>query len=252
VKLAVCEWGDPQGPPVICLHGVTGHGRRYRRLAEERLSGYRVVGIDLRGHGRSTREPPWGVEQHVRDLVDTADALGAGAAAWVGHSFGGKLVAELAARHPARVERAALLDPAMVLPPELTAERAAGMCTDVSFGSADEAIEARLGDGSLFTTPRATLEEEAADHLALDGDGRWRWRYSVPAVIVAWSEMTMPSPPWPACPTLVVLGERSWILVDVPEAPNVEMVAVPGGHSVLWDDFDASADAIAGFLAASS
>lgn len=248
MRLAAGEWGDSQGPPVICLHGLAGHGRRYRRLAEERLPGYRVVGVDLRGHGRSTHEPPWGVEQHVRDLVDTADALEAGTAVWVGHSFGGRLVAELAARHPALVERAVLLDPAMHLPAQVTGERAQGMCADLSFASPDEAIEARLADGSLFTTSRATLEEEAAEHLALDGDGRWRWRYAVPAAIVAWSEMTMPSPPWPACPTLVVVGERSWIPVDVPEASNVEVVTVPGGHSVLWDDFDATASAIARFL----
>jgi len=83
VQLSVTEWGDPQGPPVVCLHGVTGHGRRFRKLGEERLASYRVVGVDYRGHGFSTWEPPWSVEQHVADLVDTADALGIGAAIWL-------------------------------------------------------------------------------------------------------------------------------------------------------------------------
>ena len=64
MQLSITEWGDPQGQPVICLHGVTGHGRRFRRLAEERLATYRVVGVDYRGHGSSTWEPPWSVEQH--------------------------------------------------------------------------------------------------------------------------------------------------------------------------------------------
>ena len=144
MQLSVTEWGDPAGEPVVCLHGVTGHGRRFRRLAEERLAAYRVIGVDYRGHGRSGWEPPWSVEQHVADLVETADALGISGGAWIGHSFGGKLVAELAARYPDRVERAVLLDPAMHIEPDVAGERADGARADVSFASADEAIDARL------------------------------------------------------------------------------------------------------------
>jgi len=233
---------------VICLHGVSGHGRRFRRLAEEWLQGYRVVGVDSRGHGRSGWEPPWSVEQHVADLLETADDLAIAEAAWIGHSFGGKLVAEVAARQPDRVVCAVLLDPAMQLDVAVAGERADLTRADVSFADADEAIEARLTDGSVFTTPREILEEEAREHLVESPDGRFRWQYAPAAVIVAWSEMASATPPWPRCPTLVVIGEQSWIPVTVPHKANVTEVVVPGGHSVLWDDFDATADAIARFL----
>ncbi len=249
-QLNIHQWGTPDGPPVVCLHGVTGHGRRFEALAS-RLDGFRVVAFDLRGHGRSTWEAPWNVETHVADLLETAASLGVSSAVWVGHSFGGRLVAELARRHPGAVGRAVLLDPAMHIAPVEATARAEGVCADTSFASPDEAIDARLGDGSLFTTPRATLEEEAAQHLEQGSDGRWRWRYSPPAVIAAWSTMAGSAPAFADVPTLVVLGERSWIPVDVPLLPHVRVVRVPGGHSVLWDDFDATADAVAEFLAES-
>lgn len=240
-------WGDPAAPAVVCLHGVTGHGERFRALAG-RLHGRRVVGLDLRGHGRSGWEPPWSVDAHVADLLETADALGLERVPWIGHSFGGLLVAELAARAPERIERAVLLDPALHIDPAVAATQADGARADVSFASADEAIEARLAGGTLFTTPRAILEEEAEAHLEHGADGRLRWRYAPVAVIAAWGEMARPAPPLPVCPTLLVLGARSWIPVEVPDAPALEKLVVPGGHSVLWDDFDATAGAIVRFL----
>jgi lipase len=246
-QLNVHEWGEPNGTPVLCLHGVTGHGARFRALAE-RLEGFRVVGIDLRGHGRSTWEAPWGLETHVDDLFDTATALGIASAAWIGHSFGGRLVAEVAVRRPDAVDRAVLLDPALYVAPTEATVRAESLRPDTSFASPDEAVDARLTDGSLYSTPRAVLEEEAVEHLEQGTDGRWRWRYSPLAVIAAWSGMATPAPPYPVAPTLVVLGERSWIPNDVPARPGVQAVRVPGGHSVLWDDFDATADAVSAFL----
>ena len=60
----------------------------------------------------------------------------------------------------------------MHIEPEIAGERADGTRADVSFASADEAIDARLGDGSLFTTPREMLEEEAREHLVEGPDGR--------------------------------------------------------------------------------
>jgi lipase len=245
--LNVHEWGDPAGRAVVCVHGVTGHGGRFEELAS-RLAGARVVGVDLRGHGRSGAEPPWDIPTHIADLLETATALGIDRATWVGHSFGGRIVAELAAASPDRVERTVLLDPAMHIVPEVALESAELLRSGISFASPDEAIDARLADGSLFTTPRAVLQHEAERHLEQGSDGRWRWRYSPLAAIVAWSEMSDPAPPFPQCPTLVVLGARSWIPVDVPNAANIEFVTVPGGHSVLWDDFDATADAVARFL----
>jgi lipase len=249
--LHIHEWGDPAGSPVVCVHGVTGHCGRFRELAG-RLEARRVVAVDVRGHGSSTWEAPWTADTHLADLSETADALGIGSATWIGHSFGGRLVASLAARTPDRVERAVLLDPAMHIDPTVATERAEGMRGDVSFASPDEAIDTRLGDGTLMSTPRATLEAEAEMHLEQGEDGRWRWRFSPASVIAAWSEMASPPPPWPSCPTLVVLGMQSWIPNRVPRMAHLASAPVPGGHTVLWDDPVETADAVVRFLAQSA
>jgi len=249
LSLSTQEWGDGDGVPLICLHGVTGHRGRFAQLATrvER----RVVGVDLLGHGASSWDPPWDLQAHLDALVDTAEACSIERAVWVGHSFGGRLVAELAARNPERVAAAILLDPALYLDPEVVRPRAEGLCIDSSFGSPDEAIEARLADGSVFSTPRAILEEEMAAHLEQGDDGRWRFRFSSPAAIGAWSIMSrrgagVPTP----VPTLVVFGEQSWI-PPVPTAriATIRIATVPGGHSVLWDAFEETSAAIVAFLA---
>ena len=230
------------------MHGLGGYGGRFRPLAELYLSSKRVLAVDLRGHGRSGWDPPWDLDTHAADLLDTVAALGVERAAWVGHSIGGRLVAELAAQAPERVERAVLLDPAMQIDVDIALERVELLRADMSFATVDEAIDTRLADPAIFTTPRSILEAEAADHLERGSDGRYRWRFSPPMAIVAWSEMTTAPPPWPTCPTLVIVGAQSWIPLDVPAVSHIEVATVPGGHSVLWDDFDATAELVARFL----
>ncbi|MEP6893039.1 MAG: alpha/beta fold hydrolase [Gaiellaceae bacterium] len=248
MRLSTYEWGDMAGPPVICLHGVTGHGARFEQLAT-RLPAFRVVGVDLRGHGHSGSEPPWGIATHIADLIETAGALGIETATWVGHSFGGRIVAELSAAAPELVGSAVLLDPALRIEADIALASAEGLRPDTSFATLDDAVDAKLADGTLFTTPRSILEDEMTAHFEEGADGRWRARFSRVAAIVAWSEMAAAAPPFPEQPALLVLGARSWITnTVVPESPHLEVVTVAGGHSVLWDDFDDTAAAVAGFL----
>lgn len=247
MRLHSHSWGDPAGGPVVCVHGVTGHGERFRRLAEERLAERRVVAVDLRGHGRSGPEPPWNIETHVADLVETASALRIERADWVGFSFGGRLVAELALVHPGLVDRVVLLDPALQLPPADALEAAEDERADETWASADDWIEARLASGDLISAPRSYLEEEARQHLVPVAGGRLRQRYSRPAVIAAWGEMARPAPAVAEVPTRLVVGSES----RVPNEPGryADRLELYSGHSLLWDAFEETADAVAGFLA---
>lgn len=239
MRLHVHEWVDSKAgaPALVCLHGVTLHGGHFRQLAEERLaSRYRVVAPDLRGHGRSGSEPPWTLETHLEDVLET---VGDEPRVWVGHSLGGRIVLELAARHPELVERAVLLDPAIRLPPDLALRLAE---TERADESRPPKVRSRL-----FHTPLELLEEDRRDNPG--------WCKS--AVVTAFSELARRPPPFPRVATLLVLGRDESVVGPNRRAAYAAALGalltvreVPGGHTVLWDAFDETAAAMENWLAA--
>ena len=251
------EWGDPEAPAIVCIHGVTGHGRRFRQLAEEHLaSRFRVLAPDLRGHGRSDYDPPWSIDDHLRDLVETTERAGVEHAVWLGHSFGGRLVLELVAREPERVDRAVLLDPAVWVPPPLALERAEHERVDRYFASVEDAILARLEADAGVHTPRAFVEEEMAEHL-VRSNGSLSFRYCRSAVVAAFGEMAKSPPPFERLrlPTLIVRGAESMVVPDIllevyrdGIGELLEVVTVPGGHTIFWDAYAQTAQAVLDFL----
>jgi lipase len=255
-RLHVESWGDPSSPRVVCLHGVTGHGRGARRLAEGWLAGYHVVAPDLLGHGNSPWEPPWSIEEHVDMLVET---LGTTPSAWIGHSFGGRLAFETAARHPGTVERLVLLDPALQIDPAVALMVAENDRRDRSYASFEEGVDRRFEESVLARASRKVVVEDLQEFLVEDGEGRWRYRYSQAAVIAAYGEMASAPPRFAdvRIPTLLVLGEDSYVTYDHlldahREALDdlLQIVTVPGGHTVLWDALEETATAISSFLGA--
>ena len=252
------EWGDPDAPPVVCLHGITGHGKRFRRLAEQRLARrFHVLAPDLLGHGLSEWEPPWSMHAHLGALLETLERHRVETARWLGHSFGGRLVMELTARHRERVERTVLIDPAIWVPPPVALERAEDERHDRVYASHAEAVETRLAKGELLDHALPHLEEDFRDHLVEREDGRLRPRYVQSAVVTAFSEMAAAPPDFAllAVPTLIVRGSLSNVtpdpLVDLYREGIGELLAVvdvQGYHSPLWDAFDETAESIDRFL----
>jgi len=245
----VHEWGDPAAPVVVCVHGVTGHGERFKRLAEERwASRFRIVAPDLRGHGRSEHEAPWTIATHAADLIETVDALGIEQADWVGHSFGGRLVLELAAREPQRIRRAVLLDPAIQLLPHVAAVAADLERREPVYDSADAYVDARE-DGSS----RHLVLDDADLHCDVLPDGRLRRRTYQAAVISIYGELASdPPPPETLCVPALLIHAPAYGLVRDEQldayAGRAEILAVPGKHMVMWDAFDEVADAVERFL----
>jgi len=179
-----------QGYPVNLLVAgrrcvVVGGGRiAARKIAALLDAGatVHVVAPDLRGHGHSDWEPPWDLDAHLGDiLASVPDAPGV----WIGHSFGGRLAAELARREPGRVERLALLDPALQVLPHVAFDLAELERADASYESVEQAVQARYDAGRVLLAPKELVLESDGKHLEAGTDGRLRYRYCKSAVIAA-------------------------------------------------------------------
>ncbi|WP_197523005.1 alpha/beta fold hydrolase [Actinokineospora pegani] len=204
-NLTIHSSGTDDGPPVLVVHGVCGHGRRFESFTVAELPGFRVHAPDLRGHGHAPRVPPWTVEQHADDLLSVLDELGLWSVPVVAHSFGALVALRLAEVAPDRVERLALLDPATGIDPGQ-----ALVWAETSVVVRETRADA-VGT-QRFDWPSASdeaVEREVDLNWVEDDDGKWRPRYSPAAVAAAWSEMCRPVPlPPPGTPTLVVRASR--------------------------------------------
>jgi len=258
-RFHILGWGaEDDSPPVVCLHRARGHARRFERLARMMAAGRRVIAYDLRGHGRSPWSGPHTLAQHTADLDEVLEGVGAGQVVLVGDGFGGRVALSYAEAHGGRVTALALLDPPLRPDRERLLELAAAERRGRIYVNADVAIADWPGYAGLYHTPRALVEEDVAEHLVVDQDGRLRFRYSRDAAAAALEEMAEPAEGLKeiVCPTLIVRGERSDMLSAADAAwaagelrrPRVEVV--PGGHVPLWDALAESGALVRSFVAA--
>lgn len=91
LTFAALEWGDPDGTPVIALHGWLDNAASFTPVASK-LTGMRIIAVDLAGHGLSDHRSPWfsyDVWHYVEDLFYVVEALQLSRFGLLGHSMGG-------------------------------------------------------------------------------------------------------------------------------------------------------------------
>ena len=116
VRLAYVELGDPRGTPVLLLHGYTDSSRVWTILAPQ-LERHRLIVPDQRGHGGSDAPACcYSMSQMADDARLLLDALGISQAAVAGHSMGSMVAQVMAAEHPERVTRIALIGSTALAP----------------------------------------------------------------------------------------------------------------------------------------
>jgi non-heme chloroperoxidase len=97
--LHVEEWGA--GAPIVLVHGLSLDHRSWHYQYVDLADRFRLVGVDLRGHGRSTLgSEPIGPPRFAADLAAVLEQLDLRNAVVVGHSLGGTVVGQLCADHP--------------------------------------------------------------------------------------------------------------------------------------------------------
>lgn len=105
VKLHVAQYGDARSPPLVLLHGGLGSGDDFAGQVPALAEHFRVIVIDSRGHGRSTRGAAISYHAMAEDVVGVLDHLKLDRAALLGWSDGGIIALDLAIHHPARAGR---------------------------------------------------------------------------------------------------------------------------------------------------
>ncbi|MFJ2773828.1 alpha/beta fold hydrolase [Streptomyces sp. NPDC087300] len=230
MKLHTHEWGTGDRVALL-VHGIMSDHRTWRRvgpaLAER---GYRVIGVDLRGHGESGRGA-YGAEIFADDLVET---LPAGAELAIGHSLGGMALALAAERlAPAR---AVYSDPAWAL----GTERSVDPAVFVEFQRATRGMIANFN-------PRweeADVDVELATLAAWDADT---------ALAISGANAVDRTPAAPAVPSLVQVADPSLLVDDALKDElarrGFEVRTVKGaGHTIHRDDFEGFMASLEGWL----
>ena len=169
------DWGNEDAPPLLLLHGFTGHARHWEYVAGELRSRFHVLALDQRGHGDSEWAPVYGSGPMVDDLAAFVDTLGLGELSLVGMSMGGINGLLYTATHADRVSRLVLGDIGPEVAPAGVERIRRQVASRDTFESIDDAFEFQRANN-----PRATpwaLRERVEHNLVELPDGTLTWKY---------------------------------------------------------------------------
>jgi pimeloyl-ACP methyl ester carboxylesterase len=238
---------------VVFLHGA-GLDHSWFGL-QSRYFGYHgrnVLALDLPGHGRSEGPPLASVEAAADWVPKVLDCLGLGSAALVGHSMGSLIALECAARHPAHVERIALIGVAYPM-------KVSEAFLEAARNNEQEAFDMSTIWGHA---PQVPLGGNPNPGMWMYGDTLARLARLAPGVLYndlkACNDYAagLESARKVNCPALFLLGRHD--MMTPPKAAAALAQAIAGsrtvqvgasGHSLMAEAPDAVLDALIEFLA---
>lgn len=252
LKLHGKAWGDPQGEPVLALHGWLDNANTFDLLAPTLPELY-LIALDFAGHGASNHRAP-GVHYQslldIQDVLAVADALGWQRFALIGHSMGANIASEITALFPERVSKAVMVDGFMAT---------GGLSLAEQIDQNREAVLKMLGQ--VVTQPRvfddvaamAQRVTEATDqsldaasmlvargHKVVDGGVTWRTdpriRFPTPSRMSTQQVNTLVSRADVASLLLVAQQGDEWYRGEVDERsehhPQLTVKELPGPHHI--------------------
>ena len=102
VRIPYAEYGDPDGVPVVLLHGITDSWRSFEPVLPHLPPSVHAYAITQRGHGDAGRPRDYRLEGFVDDVARFLDAVGLRSAIVGGHSMGSVVATRFAIDHPDR------------------------------------------------------------------------------------------------------------------------------------------------------
>jgi pimeloyl-ACP methyl ester carboxylesterase len=246
-RLHYTEWGEPDAPVVLCVHGLTQTARSFDRLAETLAADRRVICLDVVGRGRSGwLADPSGYDfpQYIADVNALVARLGVDRIDFVGTSMGGIMGMLLAALPDTPINKLVVNDVGPFIPKAALEWIRDYVGTDPEFPDLG-ALEVYLRQ---IWAPFGELDDREWAHLAetsarrTEGSG-FALAYD-PAIAVPMKARPVTDvnlwPVWDMISreTLVVRGARS-LLLPVETAremtergPRAEFVEIPNvGHA---------------------
>ena len=249
VTLRYTEWGNPEAPSLLLLHGFAQTAHAWDLVALGLADRFHIISLDQRGHGDSDWSPSgdYSPEAQQRDLDAVADHLGGGPVIPIGLSMGGRNAYSFASRRPESVRALVVVDTG----PRTMRSGRSRIRNFVTMPDVLDSFEEFVERVHAYV-PHRSMEQirlSLLNNIRQTEDGKWTWKYDRllrdpgyrgPAIDEekAWSMWSSIK-----CPTLIVRGSESDVLdaesvremvdrlrgttsVDVPEAGHL----VPGDN----------------------
>ncbi len=172
-------WGEPGTRGLVFVHGGGAHAHWWTHLAATFAGEFRVLALDLSGHGDSSHRGEYALEEWTDEVVAVAEAGGiAGRPVVIGHSMGGFVTIATAARHAEHVNGVIVCDSPVTEPdPEIGAyQLREAFGRPRTYDSVDEAVR------HFRTVPRQPhYLPYVVDHVARRSlrpvSGGWQWKF---------------------------------------------------------------------------
>lgn len=180
------EYGQPENPAVILIHGLLGSSSNLHSFARQLEQDYWVFVPDLRNHGKSPHAEAMSYPAMAQDLLALMDAQDIESAAFVGHSMGAKVAMWLALNYPEKVDRLMSIDMAPVsykhdFDEVLSALKSLDLVDLQGRKAADDQLAEFL--------PIEGLRQYLLQNLVKANDG-WKWRINLAAIEAEMGQIT--------------------------------------------------------------
>lgn len=230
--------GEATAPALLLIHSLGTSTHVWDDQAASLSGRYRVIRLDLRGHGLTTIVPgPGSIAQYARDTIAVLTALGVTHAHVAGLSIGGLVAQSIGAQAPSLVRSLVLCDTAMVIPPADGWHARAALVRRDGMAALADAVMQRWVTPGFMNTPAA--HGLRAMLLRTPAEG-----YAGAAEAIAAADLTA-STSTLTVPTLVIVGDQDQATpVAFAEAMHAaikgsQLVVLPGAAHIPTIEFPA-------------